>query len=78
MEWIKVEDRSPEATIGKVRDKALFVTDDGNIYLGQVYLEVEGGTSRYSWYIRYQDGHPPPSKERVTHWMPLPSPPGKE
>lgn len=63
-EWISVEDRLPEELFSAV---LIYCPDRNNIYC--VYLNA-----RNEWHI-FDDGAGQQITERVTHWMPLPSPP---
>ena len=64
-EWVSVDSRVPESAIGNVSywETPFLVVIDGGVTIG---FWREGQTVEYwsSW-----------NDERVTHWMPLPSPP---
>lgn len=68
MEWIRFEDQKPTTRVGKLRDQALFATDDGKVYLGQVYISVTSDGPSYNWYIMCSSIGDLPNKERITHW----------
>jgi hypothetical protein len=63
-EWISVEDRLPDELFAAV---LIYCPDRDNIYCA--YLNA-----RNEWHI-FDYGAGQQVDERVTHWMPLPSPP---
>jgi hypothetical protein len=92
MEWISVEDRSPEVCPGRGIDKVdkqlpidgyscdvLAITDKNTfllVMLGYVKHSTGSPLTPLQWY--YKNGNRIHHTVKITHWMPLPDPPEEE
>jgi hypothetical protein len=70
MGWISVKERSPVKYVGLY----LLVTNGIEVWIGD-YVPTHKPKER--WGVVY-NGAPPFDSTEITHWMPLPSPPGSE
>lgn len=66
MDWINVDDRIPEPKTDEYSESVLAVDAVGQMFVAWIDYEDEP---------RWNSDVPLPDFQRITHWMPLPSPP---
>ena len=72
-DWISVEDRLPDD------DETVLIFDGNNVYVGGYgYVLSRRKKDKKKWYMHNQDWDGMSAESKVTHWMPLPAPPGSQ
>ena len=69
-EWISVEDSLPDFVSRAGGDEFVFVIASGDIGVGEYMFSSQNGWSKVGFFDDLNIS--------VTHWMPMPAPPGGE
>ena len=72
-EWISVDERLPDCEQGAESEAVLFITKQGFMYTGYYGC---GGIYHDRYFREYKNSTEGYDISSVTHWMPLPEPPG--